>query len=105
MSDELLRVLNAPVDDESALARMWEEYAMSGVDESSDSHTLTVTARSGWQLGTDGVQSDDKFDMLASDRYVEIEQAVALLECVIQEKDDSLKASSFRFVCFVRVTH
>ena len=27
----------APVDDESALARMWEEYAMSGVDESSDS--------------------------------------------------------------------
>ena len=37
MSDELLRVLNAPVDDESALARMWEEYAMSGVDESSDS--------------------------------------------------------------------
>ena len=43
MSDEFLRVLNAPVDDESALARMWEEYAMSGVDESSDSHTLTVT--------------------------------------------------------------
>ena len=37
MSDELLCVLNAPVDDESALARMWEEYAMSGVDESSDS--------------------------------------------------------------------
>ena len=69
MSAELLRVLNAPVDDESALARMWEENAMSGVDESSDSHTLT--ARSGWQLGTDGVQSDDKFDMLASDRYVE----------------------------------
>ena len=107
MSDELLRVLNEPVDDESALARMWEEYAMSEVDESSDSHTLTVTvtARSGWQLGTDGVQSDDKFDMLASDRYVEIEQAVFLLECLIQEKDDSLKASSFRFVSFVRVTH
>ena len=41
MSDELLRVLNAPVDDESALARMWEEYAMSGVDESSDSVTVT----------------------------------------------------------------
>ena len=36
MSDELLRVLNAPVDDENALARMWEEYAMAGVDESSD---------------------------------------------------------------------
>ena len=64
-----------------------------------------MTARSGWQLGTDGVQSDDKFDMLASDRYVEIELAVVLLECVIQEKDDSLKVSSFRFVCFVRVTH
>ena len=42
MSDELLRVLNAPVDDESALARMWEEYAMAGVDESSDT-TVTVT--------------------------------------------------------------
>ena len=107
MSDELLRVLNAPVDDESALARMWEEYAMLGVDESSDSHTLTVTvtARSGWQLGTGGVQSDYKFDMLASDRYVEIEQTVVLLEYVIQEKDDSLKASSFRFASFVRVTH
>ena len=41
MSDELLRVLNAPVYDESALARMWEEqeYAMSGVDESSDSES------------------------------------------------------------------
>ena len=94
MSNELLRVINAPADDESALARMWEEYAMSGVDESSDSEWLT-----------DGVQSDDKFDMLASDRYVEIEQAVVILECVIQEKDDSLKASSFRFVFFVRVTH
>ena len=58
---------------------------------------MTVTARSSWQLGTDGVQSDDKFDMLASDIYVEIEQAVVLMECVIQEKDDSLKASSFRF--------
>ena len=46
---------------------------------------------SGWQLGTDGVQSDDKFDMLASNRYVDIEQAVFLLECLIQEKDDSLK--------------
>ena len=56
-------------------------------------------------LGTDSVQSDDKFDMLTSDRYVEIEQAVVLLECVIQEKDDRLKASSFRFVSFVRVTH
>ena len=41
MSDELLRVLNAPVDDESALARMWEEYAMAGVDESSDSHRVS----------------------------------------------------------------
>ena len=36
MSNELLFVLDAPVDDESALARMWEEYAMSGVDESSE---------------------------------------------------------------------
>ena len=53
-----------------------------------------MTARSGWQLGTDGVQSDDRFDMLASDRYVEIEQAVVILECVIQEKDDSLKLQS-----------
>ena len=47
--------------------------------------TLTVTARSLLRLATwyrsDGVQSDDKFDMLASDRYVDIEQAVFLLEC------------------------
>ena len=54
MSDKLLRVLNAPVDDESALARMWDEYAMSGVDESSDSQsvTLTMTARSLLRLAT-----------------------------------------------------
>ena len=106
MSDELLRVLNAPVDDESALARMWEEYAMSGVDESSDSQWRWQWQRgrySGWQLGTDGVQSDDKFDMLASDRYVDIEQAVFLLECVIQEKDDSLKDKAILglFISFV----
>ena len=36
MSDELLHVLNAPGDDESALARMWEEYVMSGIDEDGD---------------------------------------------------------------------
>ena len=37
---------------------------------------------------------------------VDIEQAVFLLECLIQEKDDSLKdKSDFRFVYFVRVTH
>ena len=29
--------------------------------------------------------------MLSSDRYVEVEQAAFLLECLIQEKDDSLK--------------
>ena len=85
---------------------MWEEYAMSGVDESSDSHWRWQWQRgrySGWQLGTDDVQSDDKFDMLASDRYVDIEQAVFLLECLIQEKDDSLKDKAILglFISFV----
>ena len=51
MSDELLRVLNAPVDDESALARMWEEYAMAGVDESSDSHRMTASCEVATQVG------------------------------------------------------
>ena len=62
---------------------------------------------SGWQLGTDGVQSDDKFDMLASDRYVDIEQAVFLLECLIQEKDDSLKDKAILglFISFVLPTN
>ena len=112
MSDELLRVLNAPVDDENALARMWEEYAMAGVDESSDSQWRWQSQwqrgrYSGWQLGTDGVQSDDKFDMLASDRYVDIEQAVFLLECLIQEKDDSLKDKAILglFISFVLPTN
>ena len=39
---------------------MWEEYAMSGVDESSDSHTMTVTARSGWQLGTEEEEEEEE---------------------------------------------
>ena len=64
-------------------------------------------ATSGWQLGTDGVQSDDRFDMLASDRYVDIEQAVFLLECLIQEKDDSLKDKAILglFISFVLPTN
>ena len=41
MSDELLHVLNAPVDDGSALTRMWGEYAKSGIDESSDSSVIS----------------------------------------------------------------
>ena len=65
---------------------------------------------SGWQLGTDGVQSDDKFDMLSSDRYVEVEQAAFLLECLIQKKDDSLKDKLHKailglFISFVLPTN
>ena len=41
MSDELLHVLNAPVDDGSPLARMCGEYAMYGIDESSDSSVIS----------------------------------------------------------------
>ena len=48
--------------------------------------------------------------MLSSDRYVEVEQAVFLLECLIQEKDDSLKdklhkASLGLFISFVLPTN
>ena len=74
----------------------------------SDAHSDSeVATNSGWQLGTDGVQSDDKFDMLASDRYVDIEQAVFLLECLIQEKDDSLKDKAILglFISFVLPTN
>ena len=41
--------------------------------------------------------------MLASDRYVDIEQAMFLLECLIQEKDDSLKDKAILglFISFV----
>ena len=44
--------------------------------------------------------------MLASDRYVDIEQAVFLLECLIQEKDDSLKDKAILglFISFVLPT-
>ena len=41
MSDELLRVLNAPGDDESALERLWQDYAMRGIDEDSDGDSQT----------------------------------------------------------------
>ena len=45
--------------------------------------------------------------MLASDRYVDIEQAVFLLECLIQEKDDSLKDKAILglFISFVLPTN
>ena len=45
--------------------------------------------------------------MLASDRYVEVEQAAFLLECLIQEKDDSLKDKAILglFISFVLPTN
>ena len=45
--------------------------------------------------------------MLASDRYVDIEQSVFLLECLIQEKDDSLKDKAILglFISFVLPTN
>ena len=45
--------------------------------------------------------------MLASDRYVDIEQAVFLLDCLIQEKDDSLKDKAILglFISFVLPTN
>ena len=106
MSDELLRV-NAPGDDESALSRLWEDYAMRGIDEDSDgdsqtqSDTDSDSGDDATQAGTDGVQSDDEFDMLATDIDVAMERAAILPEYVLEEKDDIRKASLFRFVPFV----
>ena len=39
MSDTIVRLLNAPIDDDDALAWLWEEYMLSDVNESSDSDT------------------------------------------------------------------
>ena len=63
-------------------------------DGDSDSEVAT-------RVGTDGIQSYGEFDMLATDIDVAIERASVLPEYVMQEKDDILKASSFRFVSFV----
>lgn len=103
MSDEFLRVLNAPVDDESALAQLWEEYTLSHVDESSDSDSESTEEddASGPGADTEGTDTevdDDEFDMLRSDLDVAIERAVVLPEYVLQEQDDILKAAAFRYV-------
>ena len=108
MSDEFLRVLNAPVDDdESALAQLWEEYTLSHVDESSDSDSESTEEDdasgpgAGAGADTEGADTevdDDEFDMLRSDLDVAIERAVALPEYVLQEQDDILKAAAFRYV-------
>ena len=57
----------APVDDGIALARMWGEYAMSEIDESSDSSVISDGDSrrgrdSGWHshTATDGIQSYDE---------------------------------------------
>ena len=63
-------------------------------DSVSDSEVAT-------RVGTDGNQSYDEFDRLATDIDVAIDRASVLPEYVVQEKDDILKASSFRFVSFV----
>lgn len=105
MSDELLRVLNAPVDDESALARLWKEYTLSHVEDSSeadsdiDSESIddapgAVTEGADIELEADG----DEFDMLRSDVDVAVERAMALPEYVLQEQEDIVKATAFRFV-------
>ena len=39
MSDTIAQLLNAPIDDGDALARLREDYTLSHVDESSDSDT------------------------------------------------------------------
>ena len=105
MSDELLHVLNAPGDDESALARLWEDFAMRGIDEDSDGDSQTRSdtdsGDDATQAGNDGVQSDDEFDMLATDIDVAMARAAILPEYVLEEKEDIQKASLFRFVPFV----
>lgn len=37
MLDAILRLLNASVDDNAALARLWEDYEFSHIDKSDDS--------------------------------------------------------------------
>ena len=49
--------------------------------------------------GTDGIQSDDECDMLATDIDVAMARAAILPEYVLEEKED--KASLFRLVSFV----
>ena len=100
MSDELLHLLNAPVDDRSALARMWGEYAMSGIDESSDSSVISdgdsewVTARS--RLGLAQTEFSVTMRLTCSNWHLDV--AIELPAYAMQEKDDILKASSFRCV-------
>ena len=104
MSDAILRLLNAPVDDDAALARLWEDYEFSNVDESDDSDSGSETFADSDMPGTssdipatEGV-GETEFDMLTSDIDVAIERAVALPEFVLPKEDDIVKATAFRFV-------
>ena len=76
MSDELLHLLNAPVADRSALVRMWGEYAMSGIDESSDSSVISdgdsewVTARS--RLGLAQTEFSVTMSLTCSNWHIDV---------------------------------
>ena len=103
-----MRWLNAPIEDDDAFERLWEEHTPSDVDESSDSDTesdseateaggaIPVHDRVRDTEGSDG--NVDEFNMLTTDMDTAIERAVALPEYFLPEQDDILNATSFRYV-------
>ena len=102
-----MRWLNTPIEDDDAFERLWEEYTLSDVDESSNSDTVSDSETTeGGAIpvpdsvrDTEGSEGDiDEFNMLTPDRDAAIERTVALPEYILSEQDDILKATAFRFV-------
>ena len=87
-----MRWLNAPIEEDDAFERLWEEHTLSDVDESSDSDTESDSEAT--EDGaipvpdsvrhTEGSEGDvDEFNMLTTDMDAAIERAVALPEYVL----------------------
>ena len=102
-----MRWLNAPIEEDDAFERLWEEHTLSDVDESCDSDTESDSdATEGSAIPvpdsvhhTEGSEGDvDEFNMLTTDMDAAIKRAVALPEFVLPEQDNILKATAFRFV-------
>ena len=108
-------MLNAPEGDEAALERLWNDYEFCANDKDesdvsdSESETGEITGNGGSVIGGDVAVDTDTdmpdsdipamdFDMRVTDVDVAMERAMALPEFVLQEDDDIVKATAFRFV-------
>ena len=101
-----MHMLNAPLDNERALVRLWDEYDLAK-DAESDTYSDSTggdgapfpvygAVMEGLESYVELESDSDEFDMITSDADVAIERAKVLPEYVLQKQDDNAKATTFR---------